>query len=56
MTGATRCRKARRSAGSRFRCRARATCRMPDMATACLVTLENLMIPIFDPVGAALSR
>lgn len=28
---------------------------VPDMAVASLVTLENLMLPIFDPVGAALS-
>jgi hypothetical protein len=28
---------------------------LPDIATASIVTLENLMIPIFDPVGAALS-
>jgi hypothetical protein len=28
---------------------------LPDIATASLVTLENLMVPIFDPVGAALS-
>ena len=28
---------------------------IPDIATASLVTLENLMVPIFDPVGAALS-
>ncbi len=28
---------------------------LPDLATASLVTLENLMLPIFDPVGAALS-
>ena len=28
---------------------------IPDIATASLVTLENMMLPIFDPVGAALS-
>lgn len=28
---------------------------LPDLATAGIVTLENLMIPIFDPVGMALS-
>jgi hypothetical protein len=28
---------------------------LPDIATASIVTLENLMLPIFDPVGAALS-
>jgi len=28
---------------------------LPDLATAGLVTLENLMLPIFDPVGAALA-
>jgi hypothetical protein len=28
---------------------------VPDIATASIVTLENLMLPIFDPVGAALS-
>ena len=28
---------------------------LPDLATASVVTLENLMLPIFDPVGAALS-
>ncbi len=28
---------------------------LPDIATAPLVTLENLLIPIVDPVGAALS-
>lgn len=28
---------------------------LPDIATASIVTLENLMIPIFDPVGAALA-
>jgi len=28
---------------------------LPDIATAGIVTLENLMIPIFDPVGMALS-
>jgi hypothetical protein len=28
---------------------------LPDLATASLVTLENLLLPIFDPVGAALS-
>ncbi len=28
---------------------------LPDLATASLATLENLMLPIFDPVGAALS-
>ena len=28
---------------------------LPDIATASIVTLENLMVPIFDPVGAALS-
>ena len=28
---------------------------VPDIATAGIVTLENLMLPIFDPVGAALS-
>jgi hypothetical protein len=28
---------------------------LPDLATASIVTLENLMIPIFDPVGMALS-
>ena len=28
---------------------------VPDLATVSLVTLENLMLPIFDPVGAALS-
>lgn len=28
---------------------------VPDLATASLVTLENLMLPMFDPVGAALS-
>lgn len=28
---------------------------IPDIATASVVTLENLMLPIFDPVGAALS-
>ena len=28
---------------------------IPDLATASLVSLENLLIPIFDPVGAAIS-
>lgn len=28
---------------------------LPDVVTASLVTLENLMLPIYDPVGAALS-
>lgn len=28
---------------------------IPDIATAALATLENLLLPIFDPVGAALS-
>lgn len=28
---------------------------LPDIATASIVTLENLLVPIFDPVGAALS-
>ena len=28
---------------------------LPDLATASIVTLENLMIPIFDPVGMALA-
>ena len=28
---------------------------LPDLATASIVTLENLMLPIFDPVGMALS-
>ncbi|MDB5898481.1 MAG: putative rane protein [Ramlibacter sp.] len=28
---------------------------LPDIATASIVALENLLIPIFDPVGAALS-
>jgi hypothetical protein len=28
---------------------------LPDVATASLVTFENQMVPIFDPVGAALS-
>jgi hypothetical protein len=28
---------------------------LPDIATASIVALENLMVPIFDPVGAALS-
>jgi len=28
---------------------------LPDLATAALVTLENFMLPIVDPVGAALS-
>lgn len=28
---------------------------LPDIATAAIVTLENLMIPIFEPVGAALA-
>jgi len=28
---------------------------LPDIATASIVTLENQMIPIFDPVGAALA-
>jgi hypothetical protein len=28
---------------------------LPDLATASLATLENLLLPIFDPVGAALS-
>ena len=28
---------------------------LPDIATASIVTLENLMVPIFDPVGFALS-
>jgi len=28
---------------------------LPDPVTASLVTLENLMLPIFDPVGAALA-
>src|SRR6185437_4993835 len=28
---------------------------LPDIATAALATLENLLIPILDPVGAALS-
>lgn len=28
---------------------------LPDLATAALTTLENLLIPIVDPVGAALS-
>lgn len=28
---------------------------LPDLATASLVTLENMLLPIFDPVGAALS-
>ena len=28
---------------------------LPDLATAALTTLENLLLPIFDPVGAALS-
>ena len=28
---------------------------LPDIATASIVTLENLLLPIFDPVGAALS-
>ena len=28
---------------------------LPDVATASIVTLENLLLPIFDPVGAALS-
>ncbi|MBA2673557.1 hypothetical protein [Ramlibacter sp.] len=28
---------------------------LPDLATASIVTLENLLLPIFDPVGAALS-
>ncbi|HSV84398.1 MAG TPA: hypothetical protein VLK85_34795, partial [Ramlibacter sp.] len=28
---------------------------LPDIATASIVTLENMMLPIFDPVGAALS-
>ena len=28
---------------------------LPDRVTASIVTLENLMLPIFDPVGRALS-
>jgi hypothetical protein len=28
---------------------------LPDLATASLVSLENLLLPIFDPVGAAIS-
>lgn len=28
---------------------------LPDLATASIATLENLLVPIFDPVGAALS-
>jgi hypothetical protein len=28
---------------------------LPDIATASIVSLENLMVPLFDPVGAALS-
>jgi len=28
---------------------------LPDIATASITTLENLLLPIFDPVGAALS-
>lgn len=28
---------------------------LPDLATASLVTLENLMLPIIDPVGAAIA-
>jgi hypothetical protein len=28
---------------------------LPDIATASIVALENLLLPIFDPVGAALS-
>jgi hypothetical protein len=28
---------------------------LPDVATAAIVTLENLLLPIYDPVGAALS-
>ncbi|MFL6712414.1 MAG: phage late control D family protein [Sulfurifustis sp.] len=28
---------------------------LPDIATASIVTLENLLLPIYDPVGAALS-
>jgi hypothetical protein len=28
---------------------------LPDLATASLVALENLLIPMFDPVGAALA-
>ena len=28
---------------------------LPDIATASIVTLENLLLPVFDPVGAALS-
>ena len=28
---------------------------LPDLATASIVTLENLMLPIFEPVGLALS-
>jgi hypothetical protein len=28
---------------------------IPDVATVSIVTLENLLLPIFDPVGAALS-
>jgi hypothetical protein len=28
---------------------------LPDIATASIVTLENLLLPIFDPIGAALS-
>ena len=47
--------KARRCAGSRSRCRASATCRCPTSPPRASSTLENLMLPIFDPVGAALS-
>jgi hypothetical protein len=28
---------------------------LPDIATAGLVTLENILVPIFDPVGAAIA-
>lgn len=28
---------------------------LPDLATASIVTLEHLLVPVFDPVGAALS-
>src|SRR5712692_487863 len=28
---------------------------LPDLATVSIVALENLMVPLFDPVGAALS-
>ena len=54
-TGCACSRRARTSAGSRFPIPALANFPLPDFLVASYVSAENLLVPVFDPVGAALS-